>query len=240
MASEVSPFETLVEDEALRITRSVGNPERRVVSFTGIGLGMGGIQVEEWRQSLAGRTATVTYVTDKRRSWYNDIRQAVLDHFQGLPKADTVTLGNSMGGFGALYFASMIPGCRRAIAFSPQFSVHPDHIPPEEHRWQPYRAAIQVHTVTHALEHARADMEYVALFGGNEWELRHAHRLLGVATPRTQIHVIADSGHGVTQDLKRAGILTALLNVLLSPAPLRAGEVTGLIRSAGLRSKVLR
>lgn len=170
-AGTIDGLRVLVDDDDLRVTQRLGAPERYVVSFTGVGLGLGGLSVvqrEEFGRLLngAGNFAT-TFVTDKRRSWLNGIRDRTLDILREVLRdaRETVTLGNSMGGFAALYFAGLLPACHRAVAFSPQFFVHPAYMPAGETRWAEYRAAITEHVVTHAFEHASDAVDYALFFG---------------------------------------------------------------------------
>jgi hypothetical protein len=230
----------LHDSESLRISRREGEAARHIVSFTGISFGLGGLHYEEWGKSLSGRCPTATYVTDKERSWYNATREAVIARLRAyIPDAaESFTLGNSMGGFGALYFAGLLPGCRRAIAFAPQFSIHPDHMPPDEHRWAEYRGRITAHRVTHALEHARPKVEYVAFFGSADSEQEHAARLAAAGTARTHVFVVDGSAHEVALDLKRAGVLPALLDLLLASAPLAPGAVLAVLRRAGIAARL--
>ena len=84
------------------------------------------------------------------------------------------TLGNSMGGSGAIIFASALDNCKRAISFCPQSSVHPD-IAAFEDRWTDYRRAIVDWTVPDAIERMRPTREYIVFFGADDpRDLKHA------------------------------------------------------------------
>lgn len=232
-------FAVACDDDLLRITQADGDPARHVVSFTGIGWGMQGIQTEEWRKTLgAGGSGTATYVIDKQRGWYNSTYEPICRHLAALAAGSgrVTTLGNSMGGFGALYFASAIPHCARAVAFAPQFSVNPALMPPKETRWAQYRRQILTHHRGHALEHPSADIDYIAFYGeGTEIELAHARRLARVATPRTFIFLVGDCEHDVAATVKQAGLLPNLLDLLLGDAPFRPGAMVRLLREGGIK-----
>ena len=65
------PMEVLVENEDLKISLLRGGSDVLFVAFTGIGLGVDGIQPEEFVGSIAGIERSAFYVTDRKRSWYN-------------------------------------------------------------------------------------------------------------------------------------------------------------------------
>ena len=164
-------LDILVDDGDLRITRRPGRTDRCVVSFSGVGLNMGGlgeVQREEFGRS-AGEAgdATLIFVMDKRRSWMNAVQDRILQtlapELQGVDRV--TTLGNSMGGFAAIYFAPLLANCRRAIAFSPQFSVNPKFMPREEKRWAQFREAIAEHVIGHAFDQPSDAVDYWLFFG---------------------------------------------------------------------------
>lgn len=234
-------FSLIHDDDLLRVTHAEGSAPGHVVSFTGIGHGLQGIQTEEFRRSLDEAVpASATYVIDKQRSWFNATRDAVVATVAPIAARHprTVTLGNSMGGFGALYFASALPGTTRAIAFAPQFAVAPRLMPPEEDRWRAHRAAIGEHVVGHAFEHASPDIDYFAFFGGSEpRDVKHARRMARFATARTHIILVEESLHAVAADLKRTGCLSPLIARMLSPEPLDPIELIRICRRNGVAAR---
>ncbi|MBE0553994.1 MAG: hypothetical protein IH625_09920 [Rhodobacteraceae bacterium] len=140
--------ETIFEDKNLRIMLAQSNERsngRTLVSFTGVGHGMGGIDVQKPEFFKAGDGyGNMVFVTDVSRSWGNRIDFAflneVLEPFKGKDGFDA--LGNSMGGFLAVLAARFLQ-FRTVVAFAPQFSVKPE-IVPWETRWRNYRQAIEV------------------------------------------------------------------------------------------------
>ncbi|WP_206933996.1 alpha/beta fold hydrolase [Roseococcus thiosulfatophilus] len=229
-----------MEDDDLRITHSPSDGPFHVVAFGGVGEGLGTIQVEEFRKSLEDATPrAVTYVIEKRRSWFNVTQDRVVDQVSRLirPGQTTITLGNSMGGFGALYFASALPRCTRAIAFAPQFSVHPLHISRADNRWAEFRNAIPTHHIEHALDRASPDVDYIALFGGEKkLDMLHARRMAAVATPRTHIILVNDADHGVARHIKGKGGLKPVLGFLLGHEKLDPVQLVRLLRNQGVRA----
>lgn len=241
----IDGLRVLVDDDDLRVTQRLGAPERHVVSFTGVGLGLGGLSVvqrEEFGRSLNGPgngagDFTTTFVIDKRRSWLNGIRDQTLNILREVLRdaRETVTLGNSMGGFAALYFAGLLPACHRAVAFSPQFSVHPAHMPVGETRWAEYRAAITWHVVTHAFEHASDAVDYALFFGTTAPpDLAHIACFERAMPLGAHLHRIAEGGHDVSQVLRVSGALGPVLEAMLLPRHVAAEEVDAILRRHGL------
>ena len=56
---------TVFADEQIEITHTPGTSGDAVVSFAGVGMGLGGVQVEEFRKSLAGIPNDLFFVKDK-------------------------------------------------------------------------------------------------------------------------------------------------------------------------------
>src|SRR3954471_1199664 len=144
---------SLVDTDDLTIAVSEGNTGRAVVAFTGVGLRLGGIQTPEFQFSLSAASMinTVYHVIDKQRSWYERVFESIVAVLTGeLAGFDSVaTLGNSMGGFGAVLFAGLLPRCRSAMAFVPQFSLAPHIVGDNDDRWTEYTSRIDRWTVDH-------------------------------------------------------------------------------------------
>lgn len=136
---------TVFEDDLIRISGIRGGSQALFVAFTGIGHRLGALQREEFvKISQSDGANSVLFVQDKTRSWYNEpsfltkLQPVVAEWALGSQRI--VTLGNSMGGFGAIVFAGMLKA-DTAIAFSPQFSVA-SHIVPKDRRWHKFRSKI--------------------------------------------------------------------------------------------------
>src|ERR1700757_6152 len=105
-----------IDTDSLKISYQAGTSGLVVVTFTGVGHGLGHIQTEEFRRTMHSdgdaESNAVIWVIDKRRRWFNggiaaEIVAAVNDIIESLGQVDRViTLGNSMGGFGAIAFAA--------------------------------------------------------------------------------------------------------------------------------------
>lgn len=211
------------EDDRLRISYSPGDTDTAVIAFAGVGLALGGIQIEEFSASLtrggqSGRPLAV-FVIDKRRCWYNEglaapIVERVTAFLERLRARRVIVLGNSMGGFGAVALGPRFPGCVRVIAFSPQSSVQPALVPFET-RWPDWAAAITQWDLPDAA--ALVDnVESHLFFGrGDSLDMQHAARFAASALPGRHIYRVAGTDHDLVRDLKRRGALSPLLAALI-------------------------
>jgi pimeloyl-ACP methyl ester carboxylesterase len=200
-------METLAECEKLRVRYQKGDTTTLVVSFTGVLHGMGDLPVDEFRGSTRGHHGL--FISDLSCSWYNSAGTAerIVDLVQKTRSqinADkVVTIGNSMGGFGAILFARLVEA-NTAIAFAPQFSVKPDLIP-SENRWRALVARIDEWRFPTPLP-LRAKTHYFIFSGSEPCECEHARRF---ERARNVTKFIISGGHGVAQGLKDTGQLGA-------------------------------
>jgi pimeloyl-ACP methyl ester carboxylesterase len=234
-------YRIVVDSERLRITEYPGTSGVHVVSFTGIGFQMGGIQTEEFRRSLSGadRRHTVTYVIDKTKSWFNTTGQEIVDTLleRTAPAGRVVTLGNSMGGFGAVLFAGLLPRCDRTIAFAPQFAVSPARMPEREYRWPALRAAITEHRFEHALAHHVPGGRYQVFCGASSGLDRlHADLFKAHGSGAAEVFLIERGRHAVVADLKASGCLHALLDLMIEDPQAGAAEILDLLARHGVQA----
>ena len=206
------------EDDDLRIESVAGEGVSGVVAFTGVGFELGGLQRAEFvsSASVAGRRPVI-FVIDKTRSWFNrpGLFERILDlvnaHFARVGVTQVVTLGNSMGGFGACLFAAPLKA-RRAIAFTPQWSIRKE-IMPEETRWQEWTNAIAEHRFSTAFDNVDPSVHYWICNAFTGSDLAHS-RLFPAASNVTHV-LIPNAMHGLSAHLKRAGLLNTLVAGLL-------------------------
>ncbi len=123
-------METLYEDEQLRISFEPGTSHTSaIVAFAGFAFGLGGIEREEFARTLSDERIShdVYFVVEKARSFYNVTFDKICDVLTPrLPLGKTYLLGNSAGGFGALFFDTIFSARKSTIAFVPLFSVKPN------------------------------------------------------------------------------------------------------------------
>jgi hypothetical protein len=230
--------QVLIDDADLLITFLPGNlPESAtIVSFAGIGQGLGGLQVEEFARTLTGQPGQhdLYFVIDKTRSWYNrasDKLEAVM--LPQLTGRCVVTLGNSMGGFGALLFGARWPGCEAAIAFVPQYSVHPQVVP-AEHRFDELVQAIgdwRFETCVPATSPACRRLVFFGL--DHAQDMKHLALFQAACSPGLEVFGIADSTHDLAAHLRSKGALHPLFEAIIQHGASGA-EVRNLLISRGV------
>lgn len=211
-------METLYEDDDALIERLPGDGQRIVAVFSGIGSGFGGLQRAEFVGTASdGGKNTVLFLTDRRRSWFTtpglvarmaDMVRLELDR-AGL--AGCHTIGNSMGGYGAIRMSLEMP-VAVALAFSPQVSMDRQVI--DESRWEEHRAAIDLRNHLPLWECLVPGTRYYAVFGGDSRPER-AHRNLLPDTPGLTCLLLPGGGHNIVRLLKEAGELTPLVQAML-------------------------
>jgi hypothetical protein len=219
MLALVNPTNIVFSNEAIEISHLPGTSGTAVISFAGIGMGFGGVQIEEFRRSLAGRPNDLIFVKDKSRTWYNEsfdqVGKILSDALQRLLIRDTITIGNSMDGFGAIAFAARLPHCSRVIAFAAQSSVDPNVVS-WEHRFDRWLAPVENWSALDATQLLDSRIQYRLFFGdGDPNDIRHAERFVVQHSSGMSICIIEGCGHDVAVFLKRHNLLRSLLDDLV-------------------------
>lgn len=205
-------LKVLKADDDLRIT-SLGDPDAPglFLCFTGIRQGMGGINAEEFVGSTALPGFSAIFVSDLKRSWFNGFApEALTDVIASrIEGKRVVTLGNSMGGFGAIWATGILP-VETAIAFAPQFSVHPEVVPQED-RWWDFRADIAEWRHRSLAESFFPDTRYYTINGSADT----LHWSQFPTLTNCEHVLIEDSGHEPAAVVKRHGLLNDLIAAAL-------------------------
>jgi len=207
----------IIDDSALRITATPGDTDTAIISFSGIEHELGGVPREEFVNTLAGTSHSEFFVVDKERSWYNATAPTIVSTLAPRLRdfRKVIAIGNSMGGFGAVYFASRLPNCRTAIAFVPQFSIDPTIVPGET-RWQRHRLWLSAFPVRHALLDANGEVDFHIFFGGNDGrDQTHLALFKSHATRRTNIFSLPHAAHGVAKYLRQQRLLRPVLDAAI-------------------------
>jgi pimeloyl-ACP methyl ester carboxylesterase len=216
-----SNHQIIRDDAAYEITASRSRARRLIIAFTGVGFALGGLQTREFARSLRPQVGSsdVCHVIDRTRSWYNSDTESVAEALRSVAAdyEDVVTLGNSMGGFGAVYFAGLIPNCVRAIAFCPQFSVMPGVIAPPTTRHEQFLESISEWRARTAVDHAQESVTYFVFYGSSDGiDARHAKRFAADGPRSMQIVHLPMTGHRIAALLRNQVDLSQLLDQLLN------------------------
>ena len=207
----------LADNQRLLITHKPGRSGKAIISFAGVGLKSDGVPQEEFVKSLSGNEDHDQYfVVDKERTWYNATAPEIIDTLRPrlLEHEGAVTLGNSMGGFGAVYFASHLPRCKAALAFVPQYSLNAQ-ITPTETRWRAWRDQITEWKIMHALVNASPQIP-MYIFFGEATDSCHLELYQQNLTPKMAIYVLAGQGHRTASYLRDQEMLLPILDAAWS------------------------
>ncbi len=202
----------LSQDDELLIKWLPGTSRHLVLAFTGIRHQLGGLPMDEFIGTASDNASNhVLFISDLKRSWYSSARlmdkivEAVTGFIAKHNIANTVAIGNSMGGYGAILFAELLP-VSKVVAFVPQVSMHPDVL--LETRWikhRPYFGAELPPSLAPVIARSKA---YFFLFFGVNSEADAAHAALLSKQPRLSLFMLQNCGHDVGAFLKNAGLLT--------------------------------
>lgn len=201
--------EILIDDDDLRVGTIGDAGDHLVVSFSGIGAEDRPVQHAEFTGLASARgTRPALFVIDKRRSWYTTpglvdrIVGVVRDRLASSGATELTLMGSSMGGLGAVLFSKYLPA-RRAIAFSPQFSMDRSVI--WEHRWKVFRPNIRPAPLKSCAEAVNPETRYYIVFGNYTHDLKHRWRFQRV--PQFRTWVIPGTGHNIGKIMKIDGTL---------------------------------
>jgi pimeloyl-ACP methyl ester carboxylesterase len=216
MATEAIPA-IVHDDDMIVIAHLPGTSGIGIVSFTGVDLEYGGMTPQEFQKCFTDSEHDIWFVTDKTRHWYNETYDAILRLLQveinrrNITRA--VTLGNSMGGFGAILFAKHIPNCTRAIAFAPQSAIAPGVVAWET-RW---RDSIVDVTEWRSLDAAKELDPWISYYifvgAAARRDIKHASRL---RSSDITVHRVEGARHNVARFLKQNASLSPLINDLVN------------------------
>lgn len=194
--------------------------DKTLISFTGISHGFGSAHFRKEFIGLSKQTEfNIMFVADKEVSWYNTIDVNLIKS-KLINQKKVITIGNSMGGYSAIQFASDV-NVVKVITFAAQYSVHP-HVVPHERRWREMVNKIKQWKYKHLLFNDTT--EYYIFSGDSQAEMYHTNMI-----PHKQnIHKFITKGeHGISKILKTKGILYSLIeDCINNPAEIVAKKYT--------------
>ena len=181
-----------------------------LLSFTGVGHAMGGIDVQKPEFFGSGEQfSNIIFITDRKRSWGNSIDpNLVMSILEPLiENRDVYAIGNSMGGFLSIIFSSLI-NMKVVVAFVPQFSVNSE-IVPDETRWRKYTEKINKFRYV-SLQHYFVDRtKYYLFYGNDQNDKRHWEKI--EITENINLVVFPFGDHDLASELKNRGTLKRLI-----------------------------
>ena len=209
----------LLENDELRLRIQVGTSDTLVVAFTGIGHKMGSSLNNEFAGTASQRGEnSVIFVADMLRSWFSrpgmmeTISREVVRFAKARGIKRIMTIGNSMGGYGAL----LLPAFAKvdvAIGMSPQLTMHHKLLP--EKRWRRFRPNMYKPNLWSLNDKLVHETKYYALFGSDQAEdMLHSAAL----KPHTNLvhRNVAGAGHNLSGLLRQAGLLGVIVDAMLA------------------------
>ncbi len=206
-------MEMILENEVCRIEAiepASGEQETVLLSFTGIGHAMGGLEIQKTEFFGAGRGFdNVIFISDLVRSWgnsldFDEILAALRPFVEG---RKLFAIGNSMGGFLGVVMSNLLK-IDTVVAFVPQFSVS-GRVFWTEHRWRNHRVHIKEYKIPSLADQFNATTQYY-LFSSNSWpDRKHWKRF--PAGPNIDNIVLKDGAHNLAAGLKESGKLSGLI-----------------------------
>lgn len=212
-------IDTVLQDEELTLRWLPGMTRRLIVVFTGVQAGFGGAPLDEFAGSASRQGENnVLFVTDRRGTWYSapGLWSRIVRLIRYLRKSEAieeiVTLGNSMGGYGALLLPQDLK-VRRAIAFSPQLTL--DRALTDDTRWpdimkrygrMPARNVGETFASTRTQYYLTAGARCIE----DVEQLDFAPDL-----PRVHRWILPDSKHNLAGRLKETGILYDVIGAII-------------------------
>ena len=212
-------IDTVFEDDDLLLRWRDGTARRMVVVFTGVRAGFGGAPADEFAGSASRNGENkVLFVTDRRATWYSaaGLWRRIVGLVRYLRRAEgieeIVTLGTSMGGYGALLLPRELR-VRRAIAFAPQLSLDPAAT--GDARWTDVAARPGALPARNVAESFAATRTQYYLTAGGDCPEDVAQVALAPDLPRVHRWILPGARHDVAARLKAAGLLHEVIGAII-------------------------
>jgi S-formylglutathione hydrolase FrmB len=188
---------------------------------------------------------TIFYVLDRDNAWYALCHHELLALLtKELSGFETIsTLGESMGGYGALLFAGMIPKCTRAFAFAPQYSIKPELIAFDT-RAPRYRQAMYTRIPEWPHETSlcsiRPRVQYMLFYGGDSFDIQHAQKILSNRTQLGNVTVVfvPAAPHNVQKFLRDKGVMKELWRILLTGTRIDTAAVANILSQGRIQHSI--
>ena len=190
------------------------------VAFAGVRQQLGGVQ-REFSRSLAALDCAALLVRDTESRWYQ-YGEAAAAALIGEIRAAAgqvgarrlVCLGNSMGGFGALYFGARLKA-DAILGFAAQTAIDPETTEAlGDRRWSEHQAAIPAYGFGDLAREPAAPGRVILCRGEHDL-LDRAHADHLAAAWRVEQIVVPEAKHDVAARLRERGELLPLLEQVI-------------------------
>ena len=176
------------------------NKKITVLSFSSIGRGRKYIQQNEFFHLI--KNYNVLFIKDITRSWFNNID---IKYIKSLLGTNNYAIGFSMGAFNAIIFSTLYP-IKRVIAFSPQFSIHPNLS--KDNTFLNFAARIK--EWKHKKLKFSKYTKYLLIFGDTEKEKYHMEMIPKLKN--IKIIILKNCNHNTALYLKKRKKLEKVIN----------------------------
>ncbi len=222
VASTFPALRDVAAEPPLALSYLPGQSNTLVISLSGVGTKRWEHPpIEFFKMASQERQNHVLFVSDASRSWMNapglarQLVAAVEETADQVNATRIVALGNSMGATMALHLVGLTR-IDTAIAFVPQFSVHPKRIP-EEKRWSFFRKQIKDWPFEE-IKGLHADKTDIRIFhGGSPDERIHLDRF--PRDPMAKHFVFPDMDHRLTFRLHKKRKLERIIEHAIAGRP---------------------
>ena len=236
-ASPRLEFETLHDAPPLKIEASPGTSRRLMVSFASVGKRRDALPEKEFVGSISqdGRNHIIT-ISDSSRSWMNadgmasKVRDVISDYVLGHHIRQIVAIGTSMGAYCALVLGKLMP-LDRIIAFTPQYSVHPE-IMPDEDRWMWFRKQITNWRYPTLDTLPGGDTVIYMFHGDSPAEQMHWTRF--PEADNLKHYILKETDHNFIGRFKKRGVLAKMVVAAIHDRP---GRMEALVERFGAMSR---
>ena len=175
--------------------------KKTVLSFSSIGAGTKYIQNEEFFNLT--KKYNVLFIRDITRSWFNNVDIKLIK--RNISKKICYAIGHSMGGFNAIIF-STLHNVQKVIAFSPQFSIHPNITKDTTFR----NHALRIKDWKYPKLEFSKNTDYLLIFGDDDKEKYHASLI--PKQKNIRIIYIKNCDHNTAKKLKKLKKLYKIIN----------------------------
>jgi hypothetical protein len=222
-------YQKIFENAHLAVLMISGQKNECIISFTGVGHALGGIDLQTPEFTRSDGDETKVFIIDKQRSWGNNVNWDQLDEILNpvIQGAKVTTLGNSMGGFLAILSARRL-GADRTIAFVPQWSIDPEIVPGED-RWLDYRKNIQRVKYKDLSSAFDTPTKFSVFFGRDRRDAMHL-QFFPTQKDNLDLFVLEDCSHDAASFLKERGQLYPVIKACQN-----GKDVNLLLKESGIR-----
>ena len=175
--------------------------KKTVLSFSSIGAGTKYVQNEEFFNLT--KKYNVLFIRDITRSWFNNVDVKLIK--RNISKKLCYAIGHSMGGFNAIIF-STLHNVQKVIAFSPQFSIHPNITKDTTFR----NHALRIKDWKYPKLEFSKNTDYLLIFGDDNKEKYHASLI--PKQKNIKITYIKNCDHNTAKKLKKQKELYKTIN----------------------------